>query len=249
MKFNYQYRTSANELRSGVIDAVTRDEAYRMLRERGVRPSRVEEAPGLFNKLFGKGKRWIAIVILSVIVLVAVSMVFDARRAQVADRSLQVQPRHQIYGEPAFMASLEKSEYSDVFLHPGERFLARFAQPGALVKSTSAAERHAVAASFGTIFSSEIVTSEGERREVAELKAIVRWMKIELREYLADGVGSYDTYVNRLVERQAREREYFANVVNEVKKMPDRLPARNDELRRLGLPTVSTSVGDGKIEF
>lgn len=246
MKFNYQYRTSANELRSGVIDATARDEAYRLLRERGVRPSRVDEAPGLFNKLFGKGKRWMAIVVLSVVVLITASMVVDARRTQAASKPVLVQPRHQIYGEPAFMASLERREYSDVFAHPGERFLARFAQPGGIVKSTSAAERHAIAASFATILSNEIVSTEDERREVAELKAIVRWMKEELRAYLADGVGSFETYVDRLVERQAREHEYFVNVVNEVKKMPDRLTARNEELRRLGLPTVTSEVEEGE---
>ena len=61
MKFIYQYRTPDNVQHEGTICAATKDAAYDQLRARGVRPGRMVEAPGLFNKLFGKGKRWIAI--------------------------------------------------------------------------------------------------------------------------------------------------------------------------------------------
>ena len=64
MKFIYEYRTSDNVRRSGVIDASDRESAFIALKNQGVRPASMKEAPGIFNKLFGKGKRWIAIVIL-----------------------------------------------------------------------------------------------------------------------------------------------------------------------------------------
>ena len=60
VRFVYQYRTHDNAVRSGEVSAADRDAAYRALKEKGIRPSRLEEAPGLANKIFGKGKRWIA---------------------------------------------------------------------------------------------------------------------------------------------------------------------------------------------
>ena len=66
MKFVYEYRTSDNELHHGSIAAADRDAAFASLKARGVRPARLVEAPGVLNKLLGKGKRWIAIAVLSV---------------------------------------------------------------------------------------------------------------------------------------------------------------------------------------
>ena len=70
MKFLYEYRTSDNAKHSGTICAASRDAAYAAIKELGVRPSRVVEAPGFFNKLFGKGKRWLAIGVLGASCLV-----------------------------------------------------------------------------------------------------------------------------------------------------------------------------------
>lgn len=65
MKFNYEYRTSDNKLHGGVVCAASREDAFTALKARGINPARVVEAPGFFNKLFGKGKRWIAIGVLA----------------------------------------------------------------------------------------------------------------------------------------------------------------------------------------
>ena len=77
MKFNYEYRTSDNKLHAGSVRAATREDAFSALKARGINPARVTEAPGFFNKLFGKGKRWIAICVLAlalVLALAALSM-------------------------------------------------------------------------------------------------------------------------------------------------------------------------------
>ena len=81
MKFLYEYRTSDNAKHSGTICAGSRDAAYAAIKALGVRPSRVVEAPGFFNKLFGKGKRWIAISLLAA---VAVVLVCQLHKAEVA---------------------------------------------------------------------------------------------------------------------------------------------------------------------
>lgn len=52
--------------------AANRDEAFAALKSRGIRPIRVIDSPGFFNKLLGKGKRWTAIVVLALSLLVAI---------------------------------------------------------------------------------------------------------------------------------------------------------------------------------
>ena len=64
MKFNYEYRTSDNVRHTGVIAASDREAAFAALKAQGIRPGCLAEAPGFFNKLFGKGKRWLAIGVL-----------------------------------------------------------------------------------------------------------------------------------------------------------------------------------------
>lgn len=76
MRFNYEYRTSANELKNGSICASTRERVFVELRTRGIRPCRVVEAPGFFNKLFGKGKRWLAIGVLAGALLLVLLLVY-----------------------------------------------------------------------------------------------------------------------------------------------------------------------------
>lgn len=72
MKFNYEYRTSDNKLHEGVVRAANRDDAFAVLKSRGIRPIRVIDSPGFFNKLLGKGKRWTAIIVLAISLLVVV---------------------------------------------------------------------------------------------------------------------------------------------------------------------------------
>ena len=66
MKFLYTYRTPDNKQHRGEIAAATKEAAYAALRAQGIKAGHVDEAPGVFNKLFGKGKRWMAIAVLVV---------------------------------------------------------------------------------------------------------------------------------------------------------------------------------------
>ena len=66
MKFLSEYRTPDNVKHSGTICAADKEAAYAALKRQGIKPCRFAEAPGVFNKLFGKGKRWIAIGVLGV---------------------------------------------------------------------------------------------------------------------------------------------------------------------------------------
>ena len=61
-----------------MVNAPSLDAAYKLLKSQGIKPGRVVEAPGFFNKLFGKGKRWLAIGALIVVAAVLALLLWDA---------------------------------------------------------------------------------------------------------------------------------------------------------------------------
>lgn len=245
MKFLYEYNTKGNERRSGEIFATDRDAAFRALRERGVKPFNMVEAPGFFNKLFGKGKRWIAIGVLTA---VAVGALLYARRAKesvlYASDGVGPMPRHQVYGDPALLDSIEREDFRSVFTNAGDRVLAQFARPGVYVKRVAGPDRAQIVAALAEIpATADPVVENGDGREVAEFKRIVCGMRSELRRYLSVGKGTPASYLFRLYERQDRELAIYSNALSDLKKEKDHLKFEriNQSLRAMGLKTVLMS--------
>ncbi len=238
MKFVYQFRTRDNVLHSGVIRAVDKEAAFAELRAQGIKPSRMDDAPGFFNKLFGKGKRWIVIALLIVAV---VSLVLALRRkAQpivVGGELGESSQRHQIYGDPAVIDDMVSDGFSSVFPNTAERYLAAYAMPGSEVSQTV---RLRSPEELGSCLTNKIVFLADDTREVGELKAIVNGIKDELREYLSDGVGTCASFIRRLEERQDEERLIYRRVKNELDANPDPRvwEDRNRSLREMGIRTI-----------
>ena len=225
----------------GVVSASDRDAAFALLKSQGVKPYAVAEASGFFNKLLGKGKRWIAIAVLGAL---CVSLVFALRSSRLALRSPDAAPRHQIYGDPALMEEWEENVYLTALTDPGERILAVYAQPGGYVGWQGVASNVVFTAddvaAVEATRNSPVTFSDDDRRELRELKAIVAGMKDELREYLSDGVGSVRTYLTRLEERRHAEIAAYKKVAQELDDEQDEAvrEAKNEALRAMGLRTV-----------
>lgn len=241
MKYHYAYRDKNNERHDDVIVAASTDDAFKKLRAQGLRPFFVELAPGAWNRLQSFGKRGLALAVL-VVVVVTAAFVIVAQKREMTEAALSaVAPmaRHQIYGDPVLMEDLERTDFADVFAHLGERVLARYAQPGhatlrALKPDSAEAE------SLRTCLDSPIDISESDSREVQELKRVVLGMKDELRAYLADGVGTPETYLRRLVERLREEIAIRSRVETELQgeKDPNAINKANAQLRALGLRPI-----------
>lgn len=241
MRFDYEYRTSDNVRHTGVISASSRDAAFAALRERGIKPGRMVESPGFFNKLFGKGKRWLAIVVLAMVAAAALIAVWRNGETirSVEDRQT-FEPRGQLFGDPVLLARISSDDWREVFADAGDRFLANHAIPGRECNCRAGyrPSKELVDALEGSRARLvEIPSSDLE--EVARIKRKVNWMKRELNEYIADG-GNVESYIERVHQRGKEELTVLNRVKNELKRAGERgsWDEQNTVLRRMGLPMV-----------
>ena len=248
MKFLYTYRTPDNKQHRASIRAASKEAAYATLKAQGVKPGRVEEAPGFFNKLFGKGKRWIAIVILGALCLVlcVVAMRFrkvvESAPVEIANAILGT-TRHQVIGDTAIIEQGIRDGWADVFPEEGERFLASFAIPG-----VPAGQRNTKVEEIEAALSRRIEATDEDGIEARQIKAMVEGMKNELREFLADK-GTIVEYGTELVRRQEQEISYYNRAKAEIEdahksgmdstRLTDLWNKRNASLRRMGIKLVS----------
>lgn len=241
MRFVYEYRKSDNSVCHGEVVAPNRDAAYKLLRQKGVRASRLDEAPGVFNKLFGKGKRWLLIGFLAIAaVAFAVLWSIERNESLASANSSLTTPRHQIYGDPVLMMELESNGYTNVFPRKIDSLLARFAQPGVTPSGLDRRWREDLANCAGELDGEYVAVGESDGREVKELKQIVNGMRDELRRYLSNGNGTLLSYARRLEERQVREYQIYLATKNELEKETDHRKwlEKNAALRALGIKTI-----------
>ena len=247
MRFLYEYRTPDNEKHQGEIKAADREAAYAALKKQGIKPSRFAEAPGLFNKLFGKGKRWMAIGVLGVGCLVLCAVLVRTRHEVQSTRYesdlFDGQTRRQPIGDSAVIDEGIRTGWADVFELEGERFLASFAIPGTqpAVRSTTEEE---IRKALNAPSAKRPAPSTIEARQI---RAMVDGMKAELREFL-DAGGSIPAYGRKLVQRQEAELAYYHRAKNEVERSMENGDAREDvesllrtnnaALRKMGIRPV-----------
>lgn len=246
MRFTYQYKTHENERREGEICAASREDVFTQLKKQGIRPFMVQLAPGFFNRLQSYGKRSLAILILSIVVitLASVSLVLwhDDSRRESGVGEFDAMTRRQVVGDTAIVEKNIKNGWADVFEGEGERFLASFAVPG-----VPAGQRNTSEAEIRSALARHIVATGEDGIEARQIKAMVEGMKEEARRFVSKG-GSIAQYGRLLVQRQEEEIGYFNRAKSEVEAAQKRKsPAheveriwedRNNRLRRMGIKLV-----------
>ena len=235
MKFVYQYRTPDNKSHKGMIRAVSRDAAYAALKAQGIKPGRVEDAPGVFNKLFGRGKRWIAILVLGALCLVLGASLMRTRHEAQGTNGPDTLDRAQLYGDPVVIAECVDAGWTNVFSSALDVYLAKFAVPGQAVSSDLVPPVQQ-AGDLGMVS-----IADGDLAEIVQMKRMVNGIKQEMAEYLADG-GSRAMYFRRLMIRQRAEQGFVNTAVRQIRASKDHAfwRRKNAELRAMGLPMVAT---------
>lgn len=245
MKFLYEYQDKSNKRHSGSLNAATRAAAYAALKAQGIKPIRCEEAPGLFNLVFGKGKRWLAIAVLALVCVGLATAVLMFRRETVAlNAPLESCVRRQLIGDTALIEKGIRTGWSDVFDLEGDRFLASFAIPGVAPAIRTTTEEHLKTALDKDCPLPDATTS----LEARQVLAVVSGMKAEIRSLLASGWTLREVGVS-LVERQDEEIAYYERAKTEIEMaaksgippeaLERLLDQRNASLRKLGIRLVS----------
>ena len=247
MKFLYTYRTPDNKQHRGEITAATKEAAYAALRAQGIKAGHVDEAPGIFNKLFGKGKRWMAIAVLALIA-VAATVAALSYKSEVESAPVEIAnaildgTRRQVIGDTAVIEKGIRTGWAEVFPEEGERFLASFAIPG-----VPAGQRNTKVEEIEAALSRRIEQTAADGIEARQIKAMVEGMKGELRQFLADG-GTIVEYGEELVKRQEEELGYYTRAKAEIEsakksgmsdaQVTELWEKRNAALRRMGVKLV-----------
>lgn len=236
MKFVFEYRTSDNVRHAGTVTAATRDAAFAILKGKGIRPSRLAEAPGFFNLLWGRGKRWMAIVLLGGVTLALAVANVRSESPSVRDWD----DRAQLYGDPAVVATAGRNGWESTFPDLGERFLALHAIPGAECGcATRNWNREEVAGALAATVERPVSVAEDELAEVVKIKRMVNGMKRELAAYLRDG-GNVNGYMERLDIRQKAEAAIVDRARSDLSRTDDLATwkSTNARLRAMGLPMI-----------
>ena len=250
MKFLFEYKTKENERRNGEIVASSRSAVYAELKKQGIKPYKVDLAPGFMNWLQSLGKRTAAIVLLAIGVVGFVALWLGQKdaaeafkdRAEAFSDKFENKTRRQVIGDTAIIEKGIRTGWADVFAEEGERFLASFAIPG-----VPAGQRNTTEDEIKAALGRQIVPDESDGIEARQIKAMVEGMKDELREFMKVG-GSIKEFGSCLVERQEAELGYYNRTKNELETMKDsgmdakQLEAlwekRNNELRQMGVKLI-----------
>lgn len=237
MKFGYSYKTSDGIRHESTFEAKSNEAVFAALRAQGIRPMKVWE----IHSPYYVSKRTRLIIVLAL--ALAISIVYTIRLRNSALRtphSALTAPRHQIYGDPAIWEDIERDNFASVFPDEGDRVLAAYAIPGRVPQGALLLSRPELLKRLTDSKDKDISFDSTDPKEATELKRIVQGMKEELRWYVADGVGTVESYLMRLHERQDEETRIYERTRQELENNTDQKlrEERNAALRAMGLRTI-----------
>jgi hypothetical protein len=241
------------------MQAPSKDDVYAALRQRGIRAIKVTERiqPIVKSGFGGLRKRDWAVIALAALVLVAAVVFYvfssgaglSARRSyptsvregrsardgalesevveiKLGDRIASARPRRQL--------SATQKDIDEAFVNASERFLARFAEPGAQCPKIADDELKAVEEDLFETLDADIVIYADDSRVKAEIKGVVAGIKDEVRMLVGTGRG-FREVVGWLQQRQLMESDYRARL---IKRYANDEAEANRQLRNLGMAEI-----------
>jgi len=252
--FFYTYKNSAGERLEGEIDAPGRDAAFSALRAQGIRPIKVVAKDGTRANgaaVAGGVQRRVLIVGMLAAALVAGVVAFWGGKQTADESDITVNTangpvtssvatplaRQHIPGDRARLLNLP----TNLFANVAEYHLARYAEPGRMVKDATEVSAAELEASFRSALGKPIRVLTSDFTEYIDLKRIVTGMKNELANFLRDG-GTVEEYLGELKKRQRLEASYREKAekhLEELLKTPEKAYAywlkANAQLKGMGI--------------
>lgn len=219
MHFTYTFKTGDGERRSGEIDAPTRNEAFALLREKGIRPIRmVTEERETVNGGKGYGKRVITLIAAVAAVVAGIAGYLcrspNGGHAPTRERDVVEAPVQRIVSaSPRHWFDYSLAAEDIVTLSNGERFLGRFARPGEEAVLNEV-ERAQFPGAVLDVIGKPTVVADSAPDGLAEMKSIIAGLKDEAEVYIRTGSGLGD-YLVFLLERQKMEAEARRRIIQE----------------------------------
>lgn len=231
VRFRYVWKTPDGKRNVDEVSAASKEAAFALLRERGIKAIKVE-ATGFWGVFQGTKKR-AAVLIALVAAAVAGTVVFvgmgridettgpaivrqqlEPRRSRgVMSNVIEVKAgRRNARPLPRkwFDLSLTADKVDAVFARPSERFLARYARPG--VRCGDVRMPKDVEDDLFETIDAPIVIEEADAKPVVLLKRMVAGIKVEVEIKLSNG-ESPDAIVAWLNQRQAMEADFRDAVI------------------------------------
>ena len=238
MTYGYSYKTSDGVRHESTFEAKSNEAVFAALRAQGIKPMKVWEIHSPYY--ISKRTRLIIILALALAASIAYILVAPSAPSTKHQAPSTTSPRHQIYGDPAIWEDIERDNFASVFKSSGDRILALYAIPGRAVTDSLSLSRAVLLKALEDCKDKDVVIEKTDSAEAVELKRIVQGMKEELRWYVADGVGSVESYLNRLRERQDEEIRIYERTRLELENCTDNAlrEERNAALRAMGLRTI-----------
>lgn len=243
MKFRYEYRTSDNIRHSDVICAKSREGVFSALAKKGIKPGHVELIPDPWRFVRLTGIAFIFLIVFSFLSFIAVCKYREYREGNLIAVS---ETRKQLYGNPVLIESCVSSDWEEAFESSDDRYLARYAQPGSIVRfCPTELERKSVAASLSVRKS--IRYRESDIETIRQIKRIVVGIREEALAFIQSG-GTADEYLNLLDLRQRREAELHSKIIAEFEEAQSKLPVeklydawarQNRKLSSIGLQNIA----------
>ena len=208
MKYSYAYKTSDGARHEAEIDAVSREEAFAVLRERGIRPIKVVATDGSKANgeivVRGVRKRIVGVVVLLAAVLAGAL----SYRAGQSSRIAETSPRH-------WIAPVEVK-----LSRPGERLLACFVRPGVEIGERELPPiDDAMREDFEAVLNEPMRTDSSDTGEAIEFKRVIEGLKAEVCSHLRGG-RSLEDVIRFFVQRQRTEAQLRRQLVERLAQTP-----------------------------
>ena len=242
MTFTYYWKSSDNARHEGEIEATSRDEAFALLRARGVRAIKVEPKGWETGAGYRGVKRRVVVAIAIAAALFGAVFAWwvasprqgvslseenerlsktviqkGGRKGRIESNVVEAKFGDRV-AKPhprKYIKSLAGGLDSvTCFEHPSENYLARFAMPG-VDGDDEIRESAELVSDLRDALESEIVISANDPADIAELKRIVAGLKEEADIHLRSGSGILD-FLKFLRLRQKMESDCRRRIVEEA---------------------------------